>query len=381
MQGAELLTLLAQGMFLAAIPVSLVWALRGERRLAKLASVTAFLTFDLVVFGGFTRLTDSGLGCPDWPGCFAKANPLAAQGDIAAAALAAPGGPVDMTKAWIEMIHRSLAMAVGGLIMVLLVLCFRRRKQGAPFGLALGALLLVVVQGMFGALTVTMKLFPAIVTTHLLLALLLLALLTWLAAVMNPTGWLLSEPRRRDWRPGQGTLPAPSVVLARVGLLILVVQIALGGWVSTNYAVLACADFPTCHGQLLPQMDFTDAYAPLHPLGLTSAGTAMPIEALTAIHWTHRSMAIVVVLVLGSLAGLLFRTPLGRLARILAALIVLQAATGIANVIFGWPLLAAVLHNAGAAALCATLVLINFRLRPSPVPGPGGLFPPLRTIS
>jgi cytochrome c oxidase assembly protein subunit 15 len=358
--------------------VALVWALQGDRRLAKLASLTAFLTFDLVVFGAFTRLTGSGLGCPDWPGCFAKANPLAAQSAIADAAALAPGGPVDMTKAWIEMIHRSLAMGVGLLIVVLLVMSWQRRAKGGRPGLALLALLMVLVQGAFGALTVTMKLFPVIVTAHLLLALTLLGVLTWQAAALNP-GFLRDKRAPFGAAPGaaaalikrQVGIAGYAPALAAAALLVVALQIALGGWVSTNYAVLACADFPLCHGVLVPPMDFAHGFTLWHALGRQADDGALSIDALTAIHWTHRSMAMVVALVLLVLARTLWHSDLKPEARILMILLGLQICTGIANVIFGWPLLAAVLHNAGAAALVASLVLVNYRLRLSPVSSRG----------
>jgi cytochrome c oxidase assembly protein subunit 15 len=377
MQGEDLATLLLQGLLIGAIPLALVWALRGDRRLAKLASVTAFLTFDLVVFGAFTRLTGSGLGCPDWPGCFAKANPLAAQSDIAQAAALAPGGPVDMTKAWIEMIHRSLAMGVGVLIVVLLVMSWQQREQGARLGLALLALVMVLVQGAFGAFTVTMKLFPAIVTAHLLLALTLLAILTWQAAALNPG--LLRSKRAMGAKSGAATrpisrqagVPGYARALAAAALVVVALQIALGGWVSTNYAVLACADFPLCHGVLVPPMDFAHGFTLWHQLGRQADDGALSIDALTAIHWTHRNMAMVVALVLMSLAATLWRSELKPEARILVVLLVAQICSGIANVIFGWPLVAAVLHNAGAGALVATLVLVNYRLRLLPVSSRG----------
>jgi cytochrome c oxidase assembly protein subunit 15 len=159
--------------------------------------------------------------------------------------------------------------------------------------------------------------------------------------------------------------------LAALALAVVALQIALGGWVSTNYAVLACADFPLCHGVLVPPMDFAHGFALWHPLGRQSDDGTLSIEALTAIHWTHRNMALVVALVLGSLAATLWRSDLKPEARILVTLLTVQLCTGIANVIFGWPLVAAVLHNAGAAALVATLVLVNYRLRLSPVSSRG----------
>ena len=367
MQGEQLATLLLQGLLIGSIPVALVWAMRGRHLYAKLASVTAFATFDLVVFGAFTRLTDSGLGCPDWPGCFAKANPLSAALEINQAAAVDPEGPVDMTKAWIEMIHRSFAMGIGVLILALLVLSFRRRSQGKSealqFRVALLALMTVLVQGAFGAFTVTLRLWPIIVLGHLLLGICLLSVLTWLAALAN-TDW-------RDLKRGAVSIWARR--LATLALLVVAGQIFLGGWVSTNYAVLACADFPLCQGHLVPPMDFADGFSMLHPLGRTSSGEAFPIDALTAIHWTHRNGALLVTLAIGALLMALRRSPLVRESIALGALLALQLLTGIANVVLGWPLFAAVLHNAGAAALVAGLVLVNYRIRLIPLTAPDSL--------
>jgi cytochrome c oxidase assembly protein subunit 15 len=305
------------------------------------------------MFGAFTRLTDSGLGCPDWPGCYGHSNPLSAGEQIRAAETALPSGPVPMTKAWIEMLHRYFAMAVGFLIIVLVVLAWRRRRyspERSPW-LATFALVAVCLQGAFGALTVTMKLQPAIVTAHLLGGVGLLALLTWLALRESPTP--VVDPRAVALRP-----------LAVVALLLLLVQIALGGWVSTNYAVLACPDFPTCHGRAVPpDMDFGAGFTVWRDLGMTADGAPIPFQALVAIHWTHRSFAYVVIAVVGLLAWRLWLLPgVSGLARLLAAVLALQFATGLSSVVLSWPLLLAVLHNGGAAVLLALLVTINYRL-------------------
>ena len=367
MQAEQLATLILQGGLIGAIPVALVWSLKGRNLFAKLATVAAFATFDLVVFGAFTRLTGSGLGCPDWPGCFAKANPLSAATDINRAAAVDPGGPVDMTKAWIEMIHRSFAIGIGALIVVLLLLAYRRRNSGAheaaSFHLSILALATVLAQGAFGALTVTLKLWPIIVLGHLMLGMCLLAVLTWLSAHANAD--------RRQLQRGGVSIWAPR--LAVFALLVVAGQIFLGGWVSTNYAVVACADFPLCQGHLVPSMDFADGFSMLHPLGRTATGDAYSIDALTAIHWTHRTGALVVTLAVASLAIALRGSPLARESRLLCAVLAVQLLTGIANVVFGWPLFAAVLHNAGAAALVAGLVLVNYRIRLIPLTVPDSL--------
>ena len=366
MNGFDLLLLAFKGITLASVPLALIWIGRAPKgdgdRLRRLAWVTAFLTFDLVVFGGFTRLTDSGLGCPDWPGCYAKADPWRAASDIHQAESAMPYGPVSMSKAWIEMIHRYLAMAVGVLIVTMLAMAVRRAwlsRRSAAFlparpGMAAALLCLVVLQGAFGAWTVTQKLQPIFVTIHLLLGLSLLALLVWHA--------LSLDERVTSGMPGS-THWSGTRAIAVVGAGLLIVQIALGGWVSANYAVLACNDFPTCQGVLVPPMDFSEGFHPWRELGKGADGGYLSLAALTAIHWVHRSFAVVVVFVLASLAWVVRRSPtLSRPATVLAALLTGQFVTGLVNVVFAWPLVAAVLHNAGAAALVATVVVINYRL-------------------
>lgn len=355
----QLLLLGALGVLVALMPLALVWAARGQDRLRRLAWVAVFLTFDLVVFGAFTRLTDSGLGCPDWPGCFAQSNPLAASSDIEAAQRLLPSGPVTMTKAWIEMIHRVLAMALGLIIVVMAVVAWRERQRaGRSPGLATLGVGLVCLQGAFGALTVTDRLRPAIVTTHLLLGLALLALLTWHAARFE-----CGDRARAPSLPHAVRLRW----LAPLGLGVLALQIALGGWVSTNYAVLACSDFPLCQGQWLPPMDLRDGFTLWRELGKTASNQYLPFEALTAIHFVHRTFAGVATVVLGALVVSAWRVdPIARLIRLLAAVLMVQCLSGIANVVLDWPLLAAVLHNAGAAALVLILVMLNYRLYAAP---------------
>jgi len=350
---ASLLWLAIKAVSIAALPLAYVLLSKDPRKHLKLTWVTAFLTLDLIMFGAFTRLTDSGLGCPDWPGCYGHSNPLSAGEHIRAAETALPSGPVTMTKAWIEMLHRYFAMAVGFLIIVLTVLAWhrwRRERQGSPW-LATVTLAAVCLQGAFGALTVTMRLQPAIVTTHLLGGVGLLALLVWLAARDAPYAKI--EAPVAAYRP-----------LAAVAAVALVVQIALGGWVSTNYAVLACPDFPLCHGRLMPEgMDFSSGFTLWRDLGMSADGKPIPFQALVAIHWVHRSFAYVVFLLLGLLAWKLWPFDgVSRLARGLAAVLALQFATGLSNVLLEWPLPLAVLHNGGAAVLLALLVMIGYRL-------------------
>jgi len=345
------------GLLLAMGPLAWVWVRqRGANPLSRLHALTLltlFLTLDLIMFGAFTRLTDSGLGCPDWPGCYGSASPIGAHADISAAQSAMPSGPVTLSKAWIEMIHRYLATGVGVLILVLCGLNWRTKALGTSVGLPLFTLLWVCVQGAFGALTVTMKLLPAIVTLHLLGGLTLLALLTWQAvrsrALLMQGATISPAERRAD-------APSWLRVALMLGLCLLVVQIALGGWVSTNYAVLACQEVPTCQGSWWPPMNFSQGFTVWRELGMTAEGTPISFEALTAIHMVHRLMAVVVLIVLGTLAFRMKRTQVWRTqGRWLNVLLLLQLITGLSNVILGWPLLAAVLHTGGAAGLLGVL--------------------------
>jgi cytochrome c oxidase assembly protein subunit 15 len=344
--------LMLLGIAVALGPLAWVWLRnRGAplgRRLATLTLLTLFLTFDLVLFGAFTRLTDSGLGCPDWPGCYGAASPIGARAEIGQAQAAMPTGPVTHSKAWIEMVHRYLATGVGVLILTLAVASWSRRRE-LPFSpwWPTVTLVWVCVQGAFGALTVTMKLQPAIVTLHLLGGLLLLALLCRQAVGYSQAqGFAGSGPVAM-------TAPLRAALAASMALLWL--QIALGGWVSTNYAVLACSDFPTCQGSWWPEMAWREGFELWRALGKTGGGEHITFAALTAIHYAHRLMAYLLVPVLLALALSLRRAGLARQAYALAGAVLWQTVTGLSNVVLGWPLLAAVAHTGGAAALVVVL--------------------------
>ncbi|WP_119153778.1 COX15/CtaA family protein [Caldimonas tepidiphila] len=353
------------GLVLAAGPLAWI-ALRHRgaspvQRLQVLTALTLFLTFDLVLFGAFTRLTDSGLGCPDWPGCYGSASPWGAREQIGAAQSALPSGPVTHTKAWIEMTHRYLATGVGVLITVMAVASWleRRRLSLSPWW-ASATLLWVCLQGAFGALTVTMKLYPAIVTAHLLGGIGLLALLA-----LQREGY-----RARRLVLGRGLRRGVWAVFA-----LLWLQIALGGWVSTNYAVLACPDFPTCHGSWWPEADFARGFTLRRELGHDGQGDYLPFAALTAIHLVHRAGALVVFAAGGLLAWRLLargRTEpaLRRFGLGLAGLLLWQLASGVSNVVLGWPLVAAVAHTGGAAALVVLLSTLIGRSRVAPALAP-----------
>ncbi|WP_019656104.1 COX15/CtaA family protein [Variovorax atrisoli] len=358
--------LMAVGVLIALGPLVWVWRRNAgsgpARRLHALTVLTLFLTFDLTLFGAFTRLTDSGLGCPDWPGCYGNASPHGARHEIAMAQSAQPTGPVTHSKAWVEMVHRYLATGVGVLILTLAAATWivRRRQRLAPPSSTDGSghhatlsawwpaftLVWVCLQGAFGALTVTWKLFPAIVTLHLLGAVVLLALLCIQAVHYR--------------QAAADRLPTPVSPALRNGLIattvLLVLQIALGGWVSTNYAVLACTQFPTCQDSWWPPMNFAQGFEIWRHLGVTGDGQPLDFSALTAIHYAHRLMAYAVFVALGVLAWRMRRiVALRPQARWLAGLALLQLATGLGNVLLGWPLAAAVLHTGGAAALAVVL--------------------------
>jgi heme a synthase len=348
---APLAQLMLLGVVIALGPLAWVW-LRNRRaskpqRLRSLTLLTLFLTFDLVLFGAFTRLTDSGLGCPDWPGCYGNASPIGATTHISAAQAALPSGPVTHGKAWVEMIHRYLASGVGVLIVVLAISTWlqRRRLHISPWWPTL-TLVWVCLQGAFGALTVTMKLFPAIVSLHLLGGMVLLALLQTQAT-------RYAQASRQAWRVDVGSATR---ALLMFGFTLLWLQIALGAWVSTNYAVLACTEFPMCQGQWLPPMDVSQGFELWRALGKTPAGDNISFQALTAIHIVHRVFAFVVFIVLGIAAWRLHQEPaMRRTAWWITTLLIAQFATGLSNVVLGWPLLAAVSHTGGAAGLVVVL--------------------------
>jgi cytochrome c oxidase assembly protein subunit 15 len=299
-----------------------------SRLLRILVPLTLGLAFVVVVVGAYVRLSDAGLGCPDWPLCYGQPIPAdIADGDA-------------LARAWKEMGHRYLAGTLGLLILVLW-LCAWRTRQSPRLATALLALLLF--QATLGAWTVTMLLKPAIVTAHLLGGMAILALLAWLAAAQFE--FQLKAPGLRG--------------PAAVALAVLALQIALGGWVSSNYAALACPDVPLCFGEAVPPMDFGNAFHVLRELGQTPEGERLSREALTAIHWSHRVFALAAVAVIGWAA---YRTAAVSkpLATLMAALLLAQFSLGVANVLVSRPLELAAAHNAGAALLLIALVVLNF---------------------
>ena len=320
----------------------------------KLILAALLLTFFVVPLGAYVRLSNAGLGCPDWPGCYGQITPHHAADAIDAALQANPEGVVSHAKAWKEMGHRYFAGALGLLVLAICVVAWRQRgnTQGGP-GLPLTLLGVIVFQALLGMWTVTQLLKPFIVTAHLLGGMTTLALLVWLWRRES------AQPRQAYFAPAQHLRTA-----AMIGLLLVLIQIALGGWVSANYAALACGDFPMCQGQWWPTMDFVQGFTLHRNLGETASGELLSLHALTAIHWTHRLMALILTLYLMWLASCLFKISgyTGIAVMLLVALAV-QVLLGISNVILSLPLPVAVAHNIGAAILLAGLVMLNFRVR------------------
>ena len=311
----------------------------------------AVLTFLVIVVGAYVRLEDAGLGCPDWPGCYGQIIGVPDEAhEVARAEQAFPGKSVDAGRARKEMFHRYLAGTLGLLIAAIAAIAWRwRARIGRPPWLASALIVLIAFQATLGMWTVTKLLKPAIVTLHLLGGMSTLALVLWLALrEINPLPAPAETARRmRPW--------------AAAGLAVLAVQIVLGGWVSANYAALACVDFPVCHGKWLPDMDFANAFHVVRELGVTAAGTPLSQEALNAIQWSHRAWALVVFTYLAVLALWSMRAPALRLAGVLLlALLFVQVGLGAANVLMRLPLVLAAAHNAGAALLLAALVVLNF---------------------
>jgi cytochrome c oxidase assembly protein subunit 15 len=307
-----------------------------------LVLVTAFLALCVVVLGAFVRLSDAGLGCPDWPGCYGHMSVPHAD----AALQAFPQKPLEAHKAWKEMIHRYFAGTLGLLIGAIAVVAWRGRSR-LPVTRVIPSVLvgLVMFQAALGMWTVTLLLKPVIVSLHLLGGMTTMALLMLLASLIECRPIRVPNSLRR---------------LGAVALVLLVCQIALGGWTSSNYAALACTAFPGCRGAIWPTMDFGNAFHLVRELGLNADGTRLSSEALITIHMTHRVGALVVFLVLGWFGSRLLATEhMRQWGRVLLALLVIQVGLGISNIVLSLPLPIAVAHNAGAALLLATLVVIN----------------------
>jgi len=318
----------------------------------RLIFSASFLTLCVVVFGAYVRLTDAGLGCPDWPGCFGTLTVPESEAAIMEAQGLYPGSIVEIGKAWREMIHRYLAGILGLLILLISFVSYKIRLElKVSLILPFAILALVIFQATLGMWTVTELLKPAIVTAHLMGGMTILALLTYLThrhlgAISNT---IIIDPGIKPY--------------IRFGFVLLFLQILLGGWTSTNYAALACTDFPTCHGSLMPDMDFKNGFSPFRELGMTAAGEGLSIKALQAIQWVHRVGALVLTCYFIFMVYLLRNYPSTRFYRnLLLLVLLLQVVVGIANLIMYLPLFLATLHNLGAALLVIITTIINSRI-------------------
>jgi len=324
-------------------------------KVALFATLFAFLVIGL---GAFTRLADAGLGCPDWPGCYGHVLWPQSESDVAAAEQLYPDAPVEHDKTWPEMVHRYLATSLGLFSIGLLVICARNRQKGQPFKHAVFLLALVIVQGLFGMWTVTLKLWPQVVTAHLLGGFLTAATLWLLTLRLSGKIWRTAGPGKRKLRKLY-----PFTLLAT---FILLLQIGLGGWTTSNYAAVACPDFPTCQQQWLPEMDIGQGFNVFQGIGPNYLGGTMDNAARVAIHFAHRvgaiiaSLFVLVVIIRLYLASQLPAAK--RLSVLLFVVLLSQIALGVSNVVFHFPVAVAVAHNACGALLLVCMITALHRL-------------------
>ena len=315
----------------------------------RLAIAGVILAFFVVGVGAYTRLADAGLGCPDWPGCYGFLTVPESVTDVSTAEQRYPDAPVEVVKAWWEMGHRYIAGALLALVFVTFLLAWRFRSEQTPTTLLSALLVIIICQAAFGAWTVTLKLWPQVVTAHLLGGFTTLSLL-WLL--------LLRQGALAGFHRG---LPAPGK-LAAVALIAVVVQITLGGWVSSNYAALACPMFPSCDGSYAPTINLAEGFNVFQSAGPNYLGGLMDNEARKAIHWVHRTSAIIVALIVATLALRLLAFNRA-LAVTMLVVLATQIGLGITNVVWALPLINATLHNIFGALLLITVVTVNFAPR------------------
>lgn len=326
----------------------------------KLALIATALACIVVVLGAFTRLSHAGLGCPDWPVCYGHLTWPTTDAQVAVAEKLFPESPVEHDKTWPEMVHRHFAAVLGLFILALMVFAWRpgaaslmRQTRGHTLGL----LILVIVQAAFGMWTVTLKLWPQVVTAHLLGGFTTISLLWLLLQRYGGFGWCLGAPEKKAVESLK-----TFVVLV---LVLVVIQIALGGWTSSNYAALACTDFPTCQGQWWPATQFSQAFNFAQTIGPNYLGGLLEGEARTAIHMAHRVGALLVTIMVITLVYRLWRVKAAaprNMALVLLGILVCQLGLGISNVLASLPLPVAVAHNAVGALLLLTLVTLVHRL-------------------
>jgi len=323
----------------------------------RLALAGVILALVVVVLGAWVRLSAAGLGCPDWPGCYGHLTVDQAARNVDAINQAFPQRPFEYHKAIKEMVHRYFASSLGLLILALAALAIVNRKDpNQPVALPVALVGLVIFQGLLGMWTVTLLLKPLIVVLHLLGGLTTLALLCWLAI----------DPERRSRPREESGLRK----LALAGLAMLVLQIALGGWTSSNYAALACPDFPTCQNAAWPHMDVKDAFVLWRGLGIDYEGGVLDHPARVAIHFFHRLGAVLTALLLGTLSLLAWlkgrNTSIRIAGAVLGVVLIAQLILGPLMVVRGLPLVLATGHNGVAALLLLSVVRLNRMLRPLP---------------
>jgi cytochrome c oxidase assembly protein subunit 15 len=330
----------------------------------RLALAGVLLAFAVVVLGAYVRLTAAGLGCPDWPGCYGHLTPGGALRDAAHGALA--GAPPDAGKAWREMIHRYAAGTLALVVVAIAALAVSgRRQHPARLGLPLALLAAVLVQALLGMLTVTWQLKPLIVTLHLVLGMTTLGMLWWLVLSLPMSSWGVASLGGvgRSLRGGAAYI-ASAHHLALLALATLALQITLGGWTSSNYAAVACPDFPTCQGSWWPHADFRHAFVLWHAANVDYEGGLLGTAARVAIHLTHRLGALLTAAALSLAAVYTLRQRGLSHARLRAWAVLgalgLQLLIGVALVVRGFPLWLALAHTAGAALLLlAVLALVR----------------------
>jgi cytochrome c oxidase assembly protein subunit 15 len=318
--------------------------------LHRLALIAAIVAFAVIVLGAFVRLSDAGLGCPDWPGCYGQLSWPAESGEVRQANQAFPERPVETAKAWKEMVHRYLA---GTLVLLVLAINFLAWKAGVQSRIRmLAALLLVLIlfQAALGMWTVTLKLLPVMVMGHLMGGLATFSMLLWLA-------W-----KSRTHEPSSDEAFRPMRNMILVALAILVVQLALGGWTSANYSALACPDFPGCQGQMWPDANYAEGFVLWREVGVDYEGGILDLRSRVAIHMTHRIGALITFIFLGVLAiRLMLQPPARRDGLVLGILLLAQVLLGIQNILLQLPLVNAVAHNGVGALLLATLLWLSYR--------------------
>ncbi|MDF1692514.1 MAG: COX15/CtaA family protein [Zhongshania sp.] len=321
----------------------------------RLTFISCIIAVIVLAMGVFTRLADAGLGCPDWPTCYGHIMWPSADHEVARANEAFPDMPVEHDKTWPEMIHRYLASSLGLLTIGIVIFSLRKRSPEQPLKLPIFILAFIILQGMFGMWTVTLKLWPQVVTSHLLGGFTTLSLLWLLTLRLNNQHWqvpAISEVKLKALKP-----------LVLLGLVIVICQIALGGWTTSNYAAIACPDFPQCQGAWLPTMNFADGFNIGQHIGPNYLGGTMDNAARVAIHFSHRIGAMVTGLYLLFLFFKLRQlniAPARKAAGAMIAILALQIGLGISNIAFSFPIDVAVAHNLVGAFLLLSQVTICY---------------------